>query len=102
MALDTGARLSVINPATAEELGFAPEDLEPSITVTGATGGTPAAMVKVDSVSVLGFEVRHVRAVCHALPPRLRLDGILGLDYLKHFNITIDHEAETVTLEKWR
>ncbi|MHC4249550.1 MAG: retropepsin-like aspartic protease family protein [Planctomycetota bacterium] len=102
MALDTGARLSVISPATAEELGFGADDLEPSITVTGATGATPAAMVKIDSVSVLGLEVEKVRAICHTLPPRLRLDGILGLDYLKHFNITINHEAETVALDKWR
>ncbi len=94
--------MSVISPAAAQELGFDADDLEPSITVTGATGDTRAAMVKIDSVSVLGLEVRNVRAICHALPPRLQLDGILGLDYLKHFNIAIDHEAEEVTLTKWR
>jgi clan AA aspartic protease (TIGR02281 family) len=102
MALDTGARLSVISPAAAEELGFGADDLEPSITVTGATGATRAAMVRIDSVSVLGLEVRNVRAICHALPPRLQLDGILGIDYLKHFNIAINHEVEEITLAKWR
>jgi len=45
--------------------------------------------------------VAPVRALCYKLPPDFHLDGILGLDFLKHFNITIDHGSETVSMEKW-
>lgn len=54
------------------------------------------------SVSVMGLEVRNLQVICHELPASLGLQGILGLDFLKHFKIVIDNEAETVTLTKWR
>ncbi len=45
---------------------------------------------------------RNVRAICHALPPRLQLDGILGINFLNRFNVEISYETETVTLTRWR
>ena len=102
MAFDTGARLTVIAPELAALLGFEPEMLEPTVTVTGVTGAAPAALLRVASVSVLGLEVKSLRVICHALPPRLELQGILGLNFLKHFKIVIDNETETLTLTKWR
>jgi len=102
MALDTGARLTLIAPRIAEELGFEADSLEPAGNVIGATGAAPAALVRIRSVSVLGLEVANVRALCHALPRELGLDGILGLNFLRHFKIVIDNESETVTLTKLR
>jgi clan AA aspartic protease (TIGR02281 family) len=101
MALDTGARLTVITPRIAQELGFSPDELEPEVRIIGATGSASAAMLRVASVSLRGEEVRNVRVLCHPLPPMLGLDGILGLSFLRHFNIVIDHEKETVTMTRW-
>ena len=102
MALDTGARLTVVSPELAAALGLEPEKNETAVTVVGATGAASGAMLRVASVSVLGLEVRNLRVICHKLPPRLGLQGILGLNFLKHFKIVIDNETETVTLTKWR
>jgi predicted aspartyl protease len=101
MALDTGARLSVITPRVAQELGFTQEELEPEVRIVGATGSAAAAMLRVGSVSVCGQAIKNVRMLCHQLSPTLRLDGILGLSVLKYFNIEIDHKNESATLEKW-
>ncbi len=68
----------------------------------GATGGAPGALLRVPSVSVLGLGVRNVRVICCKLHPRFGLQGILGLNFLRHFRIVIDNESETVTLTKWR
>ncbi len=73
-----------------------------SVNVTGAIGTGSAVLLRVASVSVLGEEVRDLRVLCHALPPNLKIEGILGLNFLKHFNIVIDNETEIVTLTKWR
>ena len=102
MALDTGARMTVMVPRVARELGFEPDEAQPTANVISATGEAPAALLRVESISLLGLEVTNVRILCYALPPRLKLDGILGLNFLKHFKIVIDNETETVTLTKWR
>ena len=102
MALDTGARMTVITPGRARELGLRPDGTELSVNVTGAIGTGSAVLLRVASVSVLGEEVRDLRVLCHALPPNLKIEGILGLNFLKHFKIVIDNETEIVTLTKWR
>ncbi len=102
MALDTGARFSVIALRIARELGFEPDKLEPSVNVVGATGSAPAALLRLASVSLLGLEVRNLRVICHELPSRLGLQGILGINFLNRFNIEISYETETVTLARWR
>ncbi len=48
-------------------------------------------------MSSTGFRRGRSRSLHHGD----RRDGILGIDYLRRFNITIDHEAEIVTLNKW-
>jgi predicted aspartyl protease len=102
LALDTGARLTIITPKVAQELGFAADELEPEVTVIGVTGETPAAMLRVASISIRGVEVKNERVLCHPLPSVLGLDGILGLSILRHFDITIENSTETVTLTRWR
>jgi predicted aspartyl protease len=101
MALDTGARVTSITPRIAQELGFGPDELEPEVRIIGATGTGAASMLRVASVSVGGEEVRNVRVVRHPLPGALGLDGILGLNFLRHFDIVINHETQTVTMERW-
>ncbi len=101
VALDTGARVSTILPEVATALGFEPEEMEPNATVFGATGEAPASILRVASVSVLGLEVKNLRVICHELHPRFGLQGILGLNFLRHFKIVIDNESETVTLTEW-
>lgn len=102
MALDTGARLSVITPRMAQELGVEQDGTEPTANITGAIGTGSAVVLRVRSVSILGEEIRDLRVLCHPLPEKLKVDGILGLNFLKDFNIEIMNETETVTLARWR
>lgn len=102
MVLDTGARSTVITPDLATALGLNPENVERTVEVVGATGTGWAWLLTVDSVSVLGLEVKNLHVLCHQLPAQLGLHGVLGLDFLQHFKIVIDNETETVLLTKWR
>ena len=102
MAFDTGARLTVITPKLARELGIDPDKAEATVEVSGAIGTASAALLEVASISVLTAEVRDLRVACHPLSPRLGLDGILGLNFLERFNIEINNEDERVILTRWR
>ena len=114
MAFDTGARLTVITPKLAGELGLDPDEAEGTVEVVGAVAAASAPVLRVASVSVSDAEVRDLRVVCHPLSSKLGLDGILGLNFLDRFNIEInnaassgrrrrpDREAERVVLTRWR
>ncbi len=98
MALDTGARLTVITPAVADELGFNPDALEATMQIVGATGPASASFLTLDYVSVLGLAVTGHRVVCCRLADALCIEGVLGLDFLNRFRVVIDGPTETVTI----
>ena len=98
MALDTGARRTVVTPAVARELGFDAEDLGSTTRIVSATGPASASLVRLDSVSVLGLRVTGLRVVCFPLARALGIEGVLGLDFLNRFRVVIDGPTETVTI----
>lgn len=100
MVLDTGARFTMITPGLAQELGVEFTGHERRLQVIGITGSAQAALVSLKRVTLLGLSIENHQALCHPLPERLGLDGILGLNFLEHFNLTIDHDSEKINLVK--
>ena len=100
MALDTGARMTIITPQLAEEIGIEVDLPEREVQLIGVAGSAWAIATVVNRISILGLTVDRVPVICHPLSPRLGLDGILGLNFLQHFNLSIHHDTETVSLEK--
>ena len=98
MVLDTGARESIIRPDTADLLGLELREC-PDAEIVGVAGSAPASEGTVNGVSVLGYTVRNVTVLCQPLDPRFTFDGILGLDVIRHFNVSIDNDDEKLTLE---
>ncbi|MHC4201041.1 MAG: retropepsin-like aspartic protease [Planctomycetota bacterium] len=98
MALDTGARVTIIRPEIAEKIGIELRD-EPAARLVGVAGSAPVREGTIDAVSVLGHTVRGLKVACQELDADLGFDGIIGLDLIQHFNITIDNDAERITFE---
>ena len=46
-------------------------------------------MLRLDKVTVLGKSVRNVPAICHDLPPQSPVNGLLGLSFMKWFDIDL-------------
>lgn len=99
MALDTGSPLTVIHPDVAGKIGL---ELRKArvVELVGAVGTVPAPRTMIDSISLFGRTVRNLDVVCHPLHPALGLRGVLGLDFLQHFNIRIDNDSETISFER--
>lgn len=100
MALDTGARRTLITPELGRALGVEPESLERATRLVGLTGPTFAGALGLQTVSVLGIEVTDLQVVCHPLPVDFGIEGILGLDFLNRFRVVIDGPAEMVTISE--
>jgi len=87
MALDTGATFVMIPWDVAERLGYDPATSATRVTITTASTIEKAPLIKLERIRVLDVEARKVEVVVHDLPPKSRVDGLLGLSFLRDFNI---------------
>lgn len=93
--LDSAAGSSVISPATRDLLGLKP-DSGTTATVTGASGDSDFQAFELDSMSVDGLVRRNVGVVVVDLARFENQEsgrtfaGILGNDFLRHFDFVLD------------
>ena len=97
--VDTGASYSAINTATLLRLGY--NDIfnrgAPLIELETANGRVFAQTFTLPSMNVGGAVVEQVPVVI--LEEMGPLDGLLGLSFLRHFDVQIDAANQTLILE---
>lgn len=99
MALDTGATYILIPWDIAEALGYEPAYSKQKINLTTASGNEKSPLITVDCVSVLGKEVKNVQCIVHDLPEASRIDGLLGLSFLRWFKVCLDFKNGVLEIE---
>ncbi|MBI4668853.1 MAG: retropepsin-like domain-containing protein [Elusimicrobia bacterium] len=87
MALDTGATHTIVPPEVLAAIGCDPSKSRQRIEISTASGVVLAPLVPIDALRCLGYEVKRLAMLAHALPQESPVRGLLGLDFLKHFNI---------------
>jgi predicted aspartyl protease len=99
--LDTGATLTCVSEETAERLAL-PERPAAGIGV-GIGGSGRLRLVEVDSLRLGGAAAEGLPAclldLAHTEVIGVRIDGLLGLNFLSNFLVTLDFEREVVRLE---
>ena len=96
LMLDTGADTTVINPLALWRLGISTW-FAPRAEIRGATGTTSVDIVRVQSIEVGEAKAGPLVVVAHDIDFK-DADGLLGRDFLNHFNVNIDSVAGVVTL----
>lgn len=102
--LDTGATLTCVDSALADSLGL--PEARGRIGVGTGIGGTPGSMrlVEIDSLSVGDARAEELTGCAVDLEQfrslGLEAHGLLGLNFLTSFRVTLDFEAERLTLEE--
>src|SRR4030066_1916360 len=91
VALDTGATYTMIPWEIAEALGYAPENAKEKVTLITASGVETAPIIEIKSINFLGENIDNVKVVCHDLPSKSYVVGLLGSSFLRYFKITIDY-----------
>jgi len=89
MVLDTGATFTVISWDVAEALGYEPTASIPTVNLATAGSLEQAPVITVARIEALAVEAVNVDVACLDLPPATRVRGLLGLSFLKHFNIDL-------------
>lgn len=90
MALDTGATYVMIPWDIAETLGLQPELSREKTEIITASGVEKSPIVALEAMRVAGKEARNIKALVHDLPSKSYVDGLLGLSFLKNFDLHIN------------
>jgi predicted aspartyl protease len=100
--LDTGANVSAIDQTAARKLDL---PIVGSATVEGTAGTIPVRKghlrrIAIGSMAARGLEVTVQDLSGTLSPPGMRVDGILGYDFLHSFSLAIDYADSTLTITK--
>ncbi len=91
LILDTGASHTMLSYAVARDLVLWAQGPATSMTMQTAGGTVQANVVPIASISLGGAEVRNTVATIYDLPDApAGIEGLLGLDVLGHFTVTLD------------
>jgi len=103
VVLDTGASLTIVATDLMAQLGYDPAN--PSLgrqRIVMGSGVEYAPRTTVRSATAIGQKVANLEVLCHDLPPESGVDGLLGLNFLKHFKLTIRFRKGIIDLTKER
>ena len=98
LAVDTGATQTIINVGLLVFAGYDPSLVRDRVQVTTGSGIELAPQVRIERIEVLGQERRNFPILAYSLPPSAHIDGLLGLDYMREQQLTIDFRRNTVAL----
>ena len=89
MILATGATFVTLPFDLVESLGYEPTQSGDTVRLMTASGIVTAPLVEIRRIRVLGMEAINVYTLCIDLPGDGRLGGLLGLSFLKHFDVDL-------------
>lgn len=90
MALDTGATYVMIPWDIAAMLGYSPELSKERVELVTASGIEKAPLITLNSVYMLDKKATNVKAIVHDLPQKSYVDGLLGLSFLRNFEVRLN------------
>src|SRR3989338_163042 len=100
LAVDTGATTSIISPHVARAIGCDPDPLAKNVAIITASGFVYMHIVKVPRIDCLGAQVTNLDVICHQLPTESTVEGLLGLDFLRHVPLFQEFEKKILDLSQ--
>jgi hypothetical protein len=98
MALDTGSTSTLVNAGPLAFLGYDPENSADKAHVATGSRVESAPLIVIDRIDALDQSCLNLRVICHTLPVNTRLDGLLGLDFLRDRSLLVDFRKGEITL----
>ncbi|WP_455219116.1 retroviral-like aspartic protease family protein, partial [Kaarinaea lacus] len=98
LIIDTGASLTVIKPESIRHVVNGHWDRYPAHLFNTANGVVKAPVLNIDSLAIGEFEVSDLQVGGLALINSAGIDGLLGMNFLKHFRFFIDQENNLLRL----
>lgn len=97
--LDPGSSQTILNRRTTELIGFPESSRVGDATFDSLTGPVPAYTFNLPRIISMGRELKDYRVAAKAFPPRLQVDGVLGLDFFMGTDLCLRFRTGEVVLE---
>lgn len=98
LLIDTGASLTILTPDVLEQNGFGYQNTGRSGVFNTANGPVRAPIYKLDSLSVGDWQVNQLEIGVLDLSGGSNIDGLLGMNFLRHFQFFIDQNEALLRL----
>jgi hypothetical protein len=98
MALDTGATDTLIDMRFLIAVGYDPAAASQYYQVTTGSGVVSVPSFAVSRLTALGQTRTGFPILAHTLPPSASVDGVLGLDFLRGQELTINFRTGMIDL----
>lgn len=98
LLIDTGASLTIFTPDVLEQLGILYQNTGRSGVFNTANGPVRAPIYKLDSLSVGDWQVSQLEIGVLKLDGSPGIDGLLGMNFLSHFQFFIDQNEALLRL----
>ena len=89
----------MVNTGMLVALGYDPALIPDRVQITTGSGVEFVPRVLLDRIMALGRESAEFPVLAHTLPPSAGIDGLLGLDFFRGWNLTIDFRRGQVVLD---
>ena len=101
MVLDTGAIYTMIPWEITEALSLDKYNYKNRIETITASDLEMSPLIKLPEIIVGNSKLRDVEVIVHDLPPKSFVDGLLGLSFLKYFNLNINFQESWLELSPY-
>ena len=85
VAIDTGATYTMLPPDLLLDIGYDPTTTQKHLELSTASGLVIVPLVRVRFLKCLGIAVKDAEVVAHHLPQESPVEGLVGLNVLRHF-----------------
>jgi tetratricopeptide (TPR) repeat protein len=96
--IDTGANMTLIPAWAAEALGYRTQMASEWIRVQTAGGLRHLPYASLNRIEIQGLGLSNLPVLFGDLPGHDANRGLLGMDFLRHFSMAIDHDLGRMTL----
>ena len=98
VALDTGATITIIPSQVVVALGYDLLNPKKRVQLLTASGTAFARCITVRRLTAIGETIDNIDVLCHDLPGNSPIKGLLGLNFLRHFDLNISFSTGTIEL----
>lgn len=98
LLIDTGASMTILTPDALEQHGIGYQDTGRSGVFNTANGPVKAPIYKLDSLLVGDWQVNLLEIAVLDLSSNSNTDGLLGMNFLRHFQFFIDQNEALLRL----
>jgi predicted aspartyl protease len=99
LLLDTGASITLLPREVVEGIGYTIDEDAPLLKLDTVSGSIHSPVLKVRELSIFGVEAPDIDIICHDLPMKEGLMGLLGLNFFRNLELTLDFRLGKITIE---